>query len=181
MKGRSRAVRRAEARGCASTTSSCELRRSCWSRRRRCSTAIVRSNPICAVFVTKPRPAHRDFPGNVYTVDVIHCKGLGVLTGQLDGMEMHTGGDIRPEVVVAGVYGVVAEAPVDGGSCRFEKCAMRVENRGKRDERVNVLLTYIKEILKTATMIPRIGKMTPLFQLRDSFYSLNRIIISFGI
>lgn len=101
---------------------------------------IVRWSPICAVFVTKTRPSHRDFSSNVLTVYVIHCEFHRIPIGQLDGMEMHTGSDIYPEVVVACVYGEVAEAPVDGGSCRFEKCAMCVKNGGKRDESVDIFL-----------------------------------------
>lgn len=119
--------------------------------------AIVRWSRICAVFVTKTRPSHRDSSSNVLTVNVIHCESHGILIAQLDGMEMHTGSDIFPEVVVACVYGEVAEAPVDGGSGRFEKCAMCVENGGKRHEGVDISLGDIKEILKTAAMIPRIG------------------------
>lgn len=104
---------------------------------------------------------------DVLPVDVVHHEASGAVLVQLDGVEVHAGGDVGPEVVVAGVDGAVAEAPVDGGSRRLEKSVVRVENGGEADEGVDVFVGDVEEILKTTAMILPIGKVTPILQIRD--------------
>ena len=118
---------------------------------------------------------------NVLPVDMVHHEASGAVLVQLNGVEVHAGGDVGPEVVVAGVDGAVAEAPVDGRSRRFEKSVVRVENGGEADEGVNVLVGDVEEVLKTAAMILPIGEMAPILQIRDQLDVLHRLIEGNGI
>ena len=136
---------------------------------------------MCVVFVTNMKPAHGDSLVDVLPVDVVHHEASGAVLVQLDGVEVHAGGDVGPEVVVAGVDGAVAEAPVDGGSRRLEKSVVRVENGGEADEGVDVLVGDVEEILKTTAMILRIGEMAPILQIRDQLDVLHRLVEGNGI